>query len=43
MKDDIALQFSWYFEIRKQYSNVIRFLVFARLNGILTFDIWQTR
>ena len=24
VKDDIALQFSWYFEIRKQYSNVVR-------------------
>ena len=23
VKDDIALQFSWYFEIRKQHSNVI--------------------
>ena len=22
LKDDIVLQFSWYFEIRKQYSNV---------------------
>ena len=27
MNDDIALQFSWYYEIRKQHSNVIRLLV----------------
>ena len=40
VKDDIALQFSWYCEIKKQYSNVIRLLVFNRLNGIQTFDIW---
>ena len=26
VKDDIALQFSWYFEIRKQYSSVVRLL-----------------
>ena len=39
VKDDIALQFSWYYEIRKQHSNVIRLLVFTRLNGIQTFDI----
>ena len=26
VKDDIVLQFSWYFEIRKQHSNVIRLL-----------------
>ena len=26
VKDDIALQFSWYFEIRKQHSNVVRLL-----------------
>ena len=38
VKDDIALQFPWYFEIRKYYSNVIQ--VFTRLNSILTFDIW---
>ena len=42
VKDDIVLQFSWYYEIRKQHSNVIRLLVFTRLNGIQTFDIWQT-
>ena len=24
MKDDIALQLSWYFEIRKQHSNIVR-------------------
>ena len=40
VKDDIALQFSWYYGIRKQHSNVIRLLVFTRLNGIQTFDIW---
>ena len=42
MKDDIALQFSWYYEIRKQHSNIVRLLVFTRLNGIQTFDIWLT-
>ena len=42
VKDGITLQFSWYYEIRKQHSNVIRLLVFARLNGIQTFDIWYT-
>ena len=26
VKDDIALQFSWYFEIRKQHSDAIRLL-----------------
>ena len=40
VKDDIALQISWYYEIRKQHSNVIRLLVSTRLNGIQTFDIW---
>ena len=43
VKDDNALQFSWYYEIRKHNSNVIRFLVFTRLNGIQMFDIWLTR
>ena len=40
VKDDTALQFSWGYGIRKQNSNVIRLLVFTRLNGIQTFDIW---
>ena len=40
VKDNIALQFSWYFEIRKHHSNVIRLLMCTRLNGIQTFDIW---
>ena len=40
VKDDIAVQFLSYFEIRKYHSNVIRLLVFTRLNGILAFDIW---
>ena len=40
VKDDIALQFSWYCENKKQHSNVIRLLVFTRLDGILTFDIF---
>ena len=40
VKDDIALQFSWYYEIRKQHLNVIRLLVFARLNDLQTFVIW---
>ena len=26
VKDDIALQFLWYFEISKQHSNVVRLL-----------------
>ena len=26
VKDDIVLKFSWYFEIRKQYWNVVRLL-----------------
>ena len=43
MKYDIALQFSWCYEIRKQHSNIVRLLVFTRLNGIQTFDIWLTR
>ena len=30
LKDDIALQFSRYYEIRKQHSNVISLLVFTR-------------
>ena len=37
--DNIALQFSSYYKIWKQHSNVIRLLVFIRLNGIQTFDI----
>ena len=40
VKDDIAMQFWWYYEIRRQHSNVIRLLVFTRLNDIQTFDIW---
>ena len=40
VKDDNALQFWWYYEIRKQHSNVIRLLVLAHLNDIQTFDIW---
>ena len=34
VKDDISLQFSLYYEIRKQHSNVIRLLVTTLLNGI---------
>ena len=26
IKDEIALQFSWYFETRKQHSNIVRAL-----------------
>ena len=35
VKDDSTLQFSWYFEIRKQYSNTIRLL---RVNAPNLFD-----
>ena len=40
VKDDIALQFSPDYGIRKQNSNVIRLLVFTHLSGIQMFDIW---
>ena len=40
VKDDIALHFSWYFAIGMHHSNVIRLLMFTRLNGIQSFDIW---
>ena len=32
VKGDIALQFSWYFEIRKQHSNFVRLLRVYALN-----------
>ena len=46
VNDDTALQFSWYFEIRKQHSNVVMLLRVYTPNPfdcILTFEIWQTR
>ena len=42
MKDDIALQFSWYSEIKKQHSNAVRLLrIYApnHLIAILMFEI----
>ena len=42
MKDGIALQFSWYFEIRNSIQNIQSLLycyVFTRLNSIL--NVWH--
>ena len=42
VKDDTALQFSWYFEIRKQHSNVVRLLsVYAPNPFDWNSNIWN--
>ena len=41
MKDDIALPFSRYFEIRKQHSNVVRLQCVYPLEWHFNSNVWH--